>query len=184
MKKTALICIFSLLLPAIVGISYINMVKANGMPPSANTEIEIDTPKNKTYTNNTVILSFYVWEAWRWFNFCYSVDGQGMKPVEDLVMINEWNLNAGIYPEVIVANLRGSCVLSNLTDGRHNVTVYQMSDTSGEILGSVTTEFATAKEVSPPESRTILVLATTVSVAVAGAAFLLYLKKRKRRRVS
>jgi hypothetical protein len=188
MRKVFLVValVLALLFSTLAGTLLVDSVKANGYIPTANTEIEIDNPQNKTYTNNTIALNFYVWEAFRWLNFFYSLDGQEMKAIENMTTTSEFDLNAGKNPTVIVTNLRGSCVLSNLSEGWHNVTIYQIGDyptgipQNGEIINSASTQFIIAIPPEPkPFPTTFIITASGVSLAVAGAGLLVYFKKRK-----
>jgi len=81
--------------------------------------------------------------------------------------------------------LKGSCVLSNLSKGRHNVTVYQIyqfetyeKHETGDILYSATTEFMIDTfSITEPLPMT---LGAVASMAVIGVGLLVYFKKRRR----
>jgi hypothetical protein len=169
------------------GTVLITLVKANGYIPTANTRIEIDNPTNKTYTNNTISLEFYVWQAFRWLNFFYRLDGNEMKAIENLTVTHEFDLNPAKNPSFIVTNLRGNCILSNLSEGWHNVTVYQIGDfpadspEDGEILRSATTDFFIGREPPPSPQFPIPFVATVTTLTVVIiAGLLIYARKRSR----
>ena len=189
MKKTAVAAtlVSALLFSAVSGTLLVDLVKANGYIPSPDTKIEIYCPQNKTYTNSTITLSFYVWQAFWWRDFYYSLDGQEMKVVENVATTDEYNLNTGKNPPVIVANLRGSCVLGNLSEGWHNVTIYQIGDyPSGnpqnrEVINSAYSQFRIATASKPEPFPVVPVAAASAAVAVgASAGSLVYFRKRKR----
>jgi hypothetical protein len=189
-KALAFALILALLVSVVAGTLLVRLVKANGYPPTVDTEIEIDNPQNKTYTSNTITLKFYVWEAFSSPNFFYSLDGQEMKAIENMTLTNEFDLNAGKNPSVVVANLRGSFVLSNLTEGRHNVTIYQIGNyptgnpLNGEVINSASIQFmvATPQELKP--FPTTLVATASASVAIVGVGLLVYFKKHHGNRIT
>ena len=164
---------------------FVDSVRANGYAPTADTRIII-FPQNKTFTNSTITLNFIAEEAFRWFNFFYSVDGQKIKAIENMTTISEADLNAGKNPTVYVKTLRGSFVLSNLSEGWHNVTVYQIGDypaeepQNGEVIHSANAKFLIAIPPQPEPFPTTFVIASIASVSIIGAGVLFYLAKKRR----
>ena len=186
-KKALLTIAFisALLFSAVAGTNLVNVVKANGYIPEPTTQMTIGNPVNRTYYVNTTTLEFHVATSYWDFNFFYSLDGQDMKKVENLSTFSKVDLNAGKNPSVYMTNLKGTCVLGNLSEGGHNVTVYQISYVNGdpqneEIVYSASTQFRIA---IPPESEpfpTAPVAAASVAIiTVVSAGLVIYFKKRK-----
>jgi len=126
-----------------------------GSPPA----VSIVSPENKTYTVNSVSLSFTVSEPTTWVK--YSLDGQAN------VTITE------------------DKTLPDLSDGVHSVTVYAQ-DTDGK-RGTSTIYFTIAEGAEVPTettesdySSTILIAAAIAAVAVVGVALLYFLKIKKK----
>ena len=116
-------------------------------PPS----ISVLTMKNRTYDTSDVPLSFTVNEPVS--QISYSLDGQD---------------------NVTIA---GDTILTGLSDGEHNLTVYA-TDVAGNIGASETITFTVAKPESLP---TTMVIAPIASLAVVGAGLLVYFAKSKKR---
>ncbi len=179
MKKTVIAVILYTLLVA--SIQYVSLVNANPMP-TVNTRIEIDSSENKTYTTSDVTLHFYVWESVE-HNIYYSLDKQEMKSVDNLTVNREYDLNAGKNPEIMVADLRGYCVLTNLSNGWHNLTIYEISNYSldnSQIVHSASTQFKI--EIPPrPESFPVMPITASIGfVTIVSVSLLIYFKKHKR----
>ena len=188
MKKLSLtaVIILWLLSSSIVGAMFVNLGKANPIP-SIYTEITIEQPLNTTYHVNTVLLRFSVDTAYALNSYYYSLDGQKRQQVENTTIILQENINAGKSPTIIRTVLNGSCVLSNLSEGWHNVTVYQISHLIGgdpeyeipfleSIIFKIDTSLPSTEQVHFP---TTFVIASVVTVAIIGIGFLVYFKKRK-----
>jgi hypothetical protein len=175
-----------LLFSLAAGTQFISLGKANPLP-EMYMRATIKNPKNTTYNTNTITLNFSA-ESLNFFpylNFSYNIDAQEAKPVESITVTGQEfiPINPGIYHQW----LEGSCVLSNLSEGWHNVTVYQISDypagkpQNGEIIRSATTEFMIAKEIPRPEFPTTLATAASISsVTIIGIGLLVYFKRRTR----
>ncbi len=180
MKKTVIAVILYTLLVA--SIQYVSLVNANPMP-TVNTRIEIDSSENETYTASNVTLYFYVWESVE-HNIYYSLDNQEMMIVDNLTANREYDLNAGKSPEIMVADLRGYCVLTNLSNGWHNITIYEISNYSldnSQIVHSANTQF---KIDIPPKPESFPIMPVTASVgivAIVVTGLLVYSKKYRRR---
>jgi hypothetical protein len=131
-KKTLLTAAFisALLLSAAAGARFVNLGKANPLPPMY-TEITIKKPLNTTYYVNTVPLIFSVDTDYQLNSYFYSLDGQERKPVENTVILLQEDINLGKNPQITRTVLNGSCVLYNLSEGWHTVTVFQISHLIG-----------------------------------------------------
>jgi parallel beta-helix repeat protein len=128
-----------------------------GSPPA----ISIVSPENKTYTVNSVSLSFTVSETTSWIK--YSLDGQAN------VTITE------------------DTTLSGLADGLHSLTVYAQ-DTDGQTGTSETIYFTIAEGSETPTETTQsmslpiiwIVVAIVAVVVVVGVVLLYFLKIKKK----
>jgi len=128
MKKTelAITLVLALLFSAVAGTQVVNLARANPIPPM-HTEITIEKPLNTTYNVNTLPLSFSVDTTFSRNSYFYSLDGEKSKQVENIEIVSQEDINRGKSPPIIRTVLNGSCALSNLSEGWHNVTVYQIS---------------------------------------------------------
>jgi len=187
-KPLVLMFTIAMLFSWIVGIQLVDLVRANPLP-EMYLRASIENPKNTTYSTNTVALNFSV-ESQNFFpylNFSYSLDTQELKPIESITVIGHEYIpiNPGIYSQT----LEGSCVLSNLSEGWHNVTLYVTYYLSrgwspvGGPTQLTNTTFNIAipqlREVEPePFPTMIIVVVSGVSTIVIGASLLIYLKKR------
>lgn len=70
--------------------------------------------------------------------------------------------------------IAGNIILTGLSEGAHNVTVYA-TDIAGHVGASETITFTVAKPESLP---TTMVIAPIASVVVIGVGLLVYFKKR------
>jgi len=123
-----------------------------GSPPA----ISIVSPENKTYTVNSVSLSFTVSETTSWIK--YSLDGKAN------VTITE------------------DTTLSGLADGVHSITVYAQ-DTDGLTGASETIYFTIAEGSETPQSEAFpitWIAAIIVVVVVVGVVLLYFLKIKKK----
>jgi parallel beta-helix repeat protein len=127
-----------------------------GSPPA----ISIVSPENKTYTVNSVSLSFTVSETTSWIK--YSLDGQAN------------------------VTTTGDETLPDLSDGVHSVTVYAQ-DTDGK-TGTSTIYFTIAEGSETPTDTTQsmslsiiwIVVAIVAVVVVVGVVLLYFLKIKKK----
>jgi hypothetical protein len=175
-----------LLLSAVAGTQFVNVGKANPLP-DINPNITIENPQNATYHVNTITLNFTIESNWGVYPCFYSLDGQKMEPIENLTVISREDVNIGKNPQVHRTTLKGSCVLSNLSEGWHNVTFYLITDheislyrtyVKGDVLYSATVQFV----IDSSESllTALVVDASGASVAILGIGLLVYFKKRKK----
>ena len=128
-------------------ISYGTVPPAVSVPP----EISVTSPKNKTYNDSIVPLTFAVDKPVSQMNYC--LDSQG---------------------NVTVA---GNVTLTDLPNGAHNLTVY-VKDTEGNIGTSENVAFTIAK--LEPFPTLIVAVASGAVVAIIGAGLLFYLRRRSR----
>jgi len=123
-----------------------------GSPPA----IFIDSPKNKTYTVNSVSLKFTVSETTSWIK--YSLDGQAN------------------------VTITGDITLSDLAYGEHSITVYAQ-DTDGKTGKSETIYFTIAEGAETPQSdfSPITLIVAVIAVAVIiGVILFFFLKAEKK----
>jgi len=123
-----------------------------GSPPA----ISIDSPKNKTYTVNSVSLRFTVSETTSWIK--YSLDGQAN------------------------VTITGDVTLSDLAYGEHSITVYAQ-DTDGKTGKSETIYFTIAEGAETPQSdfSPITLIVAVIAVAVIiGVILFFFLKAEKK----
>jgi hypothetical protein len=144
MKRTALALtlISALLFSAVAGTQFVNLTEANpvyyfGVNPVYN-KISIQSPKEKTYNTSDVPLNFTVKtnSYLSYIPFCYDLDDGKVSLKVDRVNVTgqESIRNANPYASAEYGTLyyteltlEGNAVLSDLSDGCHNVTVYSGS---------------------------------------------------------
>jgi hypothetical protein len=175
--------ILGLLFSVLVGTQFVGLGKANPLP-NINPKITIENPQNATYNVNTVTINFTIESNWDVYPCFYSLDGQKKEPIENMSVISEELLYTSFPVSRTVLN--GSCVLSHLSDGSHNVTFYLITDheisglpkkyEKGEVLLSATNEFV----IDAPQFPIILIIITSgLTTAFAGISLLTYFKKRR-----
>jgi hypothetical protein len=132
-RKTHLAMAFisMLLLSAAAGTQFVSLGKANPLP-MPYTNITIESPQNTTYPVNTTTFIFFVETDWLLPYFFYSLDGQQLKSIENMTTVSKERLNPDSNPPMYRRTLKGSCVLSNLSEGWHNITVYQIYSARGD----------------------------------------------------
>lgn len=189
-KTCCRVLVLALLLSAVAGGQFLRLGKANPLP-DIDPRITIENPQNVTYNVNTITINFTVASNWGVYPLFYSLDGRKMEPIENMTIISQEDIHAGFSPPVDRTTLKGSCVLSNLSEGRHNMTFYLITPREislyrtyekGEILHSATTEFMIDNfSLTDPLPMT-LVAASAVSVAVVSVGFIVYFVEARRRR--
>ena len=125
------------------------------MPYGSSAAISIVSPQNKTYTVNSVSLTFTVSETTTWTG--YSLDGQANVTVT------------------------GDATLSGLAESVHRLTVYA-TDTDGN-ESSETVYFTIGQGAEPPQSESFpitWIAAAIGAVAVVGVALIYFLKIKKK----
>jgi parallel beta-helix repeat protein len=126
------------------------------MPYGSPLAISIVSPENKTYTVNSVSLSFTLSEETSWIK--YSIDGQ-----ENVTVT-------------------GDTTLSDLSEGAHSITVYAQ-DTEGQTRKSETVYFTIAEGAEPPLSgfSPITLIAAIIAVGViVGVILFVFMKADKK----
>ena len=195
-KKVQLAFISVLLFLAAAGTQMISLTKANPFP--TDPIISIESPVDKTYTVDSIVLNVIVvtkYEGWYITasakTLVYRLDG------ETSVSITETNYSYD--EEHYESTFTGSAILSELTDGPHSLTVYAEYDYGDRIFEAQSSTYFTidlpngtssptpTPELSPspkPQDSEPLptIIASASLVTTAGAGFLFYFKKRKRRR--
>jgi len=127
------------------------------MPYGSRPYISIVSPGNKTYTVNSVSLTFTVSETTSWIK--YSLDGQ------------------------VNVTIPGDKTLPDLSDGLHSITVYAQ-DTDGQIGASETIYFTIAEGSETPQSMSLpiiwIVVVIVALVVVVGVILFYFLKTEKK----
>ena len=186
-----------LMLFSIIAVAlFANMVEADPFPPPV-TEITIESPQNTTYHNNTIALVFFA-KSVSFFpntNLYYNTDGGKRVPIRNYIVSQEFlPINPGIY----IKNISGSLELCSLSEGWHNVTVYDIRHLNNdpqdeEIVYSTTAQFMVELPQTPPPQQpqqtsepdqpfpTLMVAAVCgAAIAVVCVGIVLYLRKKKR----
>ena len=168
---SVIICAF--LLSTLAGTLNVKPVNSNPIPTPV-TIMTITSPQNTTYNTSTLFLSINVDTIFS-YSFFYSVDGQEMKPLENITVISSNNINAGKNPPIYRTILNASTSV-NIPEGKHNITVSQINPNTQYEVGRAVAVF----EIDPdqpnvPEfsSGAILLLVVTVLSVV------IVIKKRR-----
>jgi hypothetical protein len=182
MKRAALGLMVALLFSAMSGTILVKVASANPLPPVYPT-ITIDNPQNATFTGDSIVLNFTGQSNWNLYSYYYSVDGQSLKPVENITIVSQEEANIGKNPPVNRTTVQGSCVLPNLSKGWHNVTIYNVATEDfiwnfpqyqkGETMCQVEYSF----RIQEASLSTILI--TVAVAATISVGLLVYFKKRK-----
>jgi len=192
MKRKALLLV--LILTLFSSTSAIALLTKEGEAdpfPPPTTEIKIENPQNRSYIGNTITLNFsaYSISFFSHLHFYYSIDdGQKRIPINNVTIVSDefhqfLPTNPGIYYKTVT----GNCVLGNLSQGWHNVTVYEISHLNDdprneEIVYSASAQFEIAV---PPEPHQLEPFPTTYSMGIVAAMVLtligsiVYVLKRK-----
>jgi parallel beta-helix repeat protein len=126
------------------------------MPFGSPPYIGIISPDNKTYTTNSVALTFTLSETTT--SIAYTLDGQTNTTIS------------------------GNTTISDLADGLHSITVYAQ-DTDGQTGTSETIYFTIAEGSGAPQSDSFLVtliVAVIVVVVVVGVILFYFMKTKKK----
>ena len=190
MKKTlVLVLILTLFFSTLAIALLVKEGEADPFPPPT-TEITIENPQNASYNENLIALNFSA-ESISFFSnlhFYYSIDGQERIPIENVTVVSEQfvPINPGIY----IKNVTGNCVMGNMSEGWHNVTVYEISHINDdpqneEIIYSASAQFNVVVTPEPqrePDSFPFVPVAAVSGVALAifSIGLLTYLKKRNK----
>jgi len=156
MKRTALaLTLFLTLFSVTFGVQAVKVAKAN---PTIYIKplycrISIQSPQNRTYNTEPILLNFTVKinrEVFDSYPFFYILDGQSSVEVEEIQVIGQERISNDVpasgnisYAPYTEYSLRGQAVLSSLSDGRHNLTVFMGADWVISNQASVDPLFAT-----------------------------------------
>jgi hypothetical protein len=181
-KASALTLILALSFSAVAGAMLVKLASANPLPPVDPT-ITIDSPQNATFTGESIVLNFTGQSNWNIYSYYYSVDGQSLKQVENITIISQEEVNIGEVPPVNRTTVQGSCILHNLSEGWHNVTIYNIATEDfvwnvplyqkGETMYLIEYSFRIQEESLSTALITIAIVATV------SAGLLVYFRKRK-----
>ena len=191
MRKSATALITALLVTAAAGTFLVRFGKANFLP-DIDPSMVIETPHyNRTYNTDTVTLNFTATTNWDTYPFFYSIDGQENLTVENVTVISQKEASPPSGLSVSRTTVRGSCVLSKLTEGWHNLTLCMVTDhvfnlyrtyEKGEILALETTAFFVETSPKPESFPTIPVVAVSVvSIVAVAAAGLVFARRRRQK---
>jgi hypothetical protein len=154
--------------------------------PDVYPKITVNILQNSTYNTNTIILNFSASSTWDIYPIYYSLDGLDKVMVDNTSVISQEEGNPGKNPSINRTTVEGSVVLSNLTQGWHNVTLYMVFERgscdflipreykAGDILTSENLGFFVDTSPNPfliATSLTVLILFTS-SLAI-------YLRRRR-----
>lgn len=185
MKRTslALTLILVLLFSGVAGTILVKVAKANPFP--TDPVISIESPANKTYNINSLVLNITIVTKYDGYYFTsarrlvsYSIDGKADVPIAETDYSYDQDEKASTF--------NGSAFLPELTDGPHKLTVYAKYDYDVHIIESQSSICFTIDTTpsptptpsgQPPLFPTTFVLASVVSVAVVGVGLLVYFKK-------
>jgi hypothetical protein len=153
------------------------------LSPTSNVSYNLsDVPLNVTVEVRTIIL--HNLERVRWLN--YSLDGQ---TAISLNLIEPSLSEISQLPYYVY----GNTILTGLSDGSHNLTIFGKTSVSGlngyfneTVYFNVNTDKSTSESSptmsslpEPASFATILVIASVVAVAVVGVGLLIYFQKCK-----
>ena len=187
MKRTAvaLTLILVLMFSGVAGAILVKVAKANPFPTEP--VISIESPANKTYNVNSLVLGVTIVTKYDGYYFTsarrlvsYSIDGKADVPIAE----TDYSYNR----DEKASTSNGSAILTELTDGPHKLTVYAKYDYDVHIIESQSSIYFTIDTTPLPTPTpsgqqplfpTTFVLASVVSVVVVGGGLILYLKKRK-----
>jgi hypothetical protein len=183
-KPLGIVFALALLFSAVTGTKLVNLARANPMNiEPLYCSISIQSPQNRTYDTEPVLLNFtvktnYELGAYQYFYFLDGQDTQASVKVEE---IQDFGPSAEYHHE-------GQIVLPTVSDGWHNLTVFLgYVDADGVIHNadvdpfSATAHFnvdAASQQEPFPATWLIAAIAT---IAVGGAAFTLYYFTKNRK---
>ena len=148
-------------------------------------KITIQNPQNATtYSAKVINLTFSAHSISFFPNiqFYYSLDRQERIPISVKILSEEAiPINPGIY----IKNVTGEVVVGNLSEGWHNVTVYDVRHLNNDPQNEEITYSASAQfqirtpELSIVSQRSSELLVAIVAILVVSFVLFLYRKKRK-----
>ena len=182
MKRKAFALTITLLFSAVAGTFLVKMSSANPLPP-VDATITISSLQNATFTGDSIVLNFTGQSNWDVYSYYYSVDGQSLKPVENIKIVLQEEANIGKSPPVNRTTVQGSCILHKLSMGWHEVTISNIATEKfvwnfpqyqkGETMCQLEYSFRVQ------EALLSTALITTAIVATTSVGLLVYFKKRK-----
>jgi hypothetical protein len=124
MKAILVVVIISIL----IGGGLIEIAKADPIP-QIDPVITINSPQNTTFNVSAIEINFTAASNWDFYSYYYSLDGQELKPVSNITIITQENYNKAHNFPIYRTTIEGNFSLSNLSNGLHNVTVYDVITT-------------------------------------------------------
>lgn len=131
MKRTALaLTLILALFSAVVSTQMVNLAEANpNLIKGFYCNISVQSPQNGTYSTAPVLLNFtvknnYVYDVYLYFYLLDEQDMQSSVEIEEIEIIGEETISNDTHFPYTEYTLKGQAVLSNLSDGPHNVTVF------------------------------------------------------------
>lgn len=104
----------------------VNKVDANGYP-APRVDINLLTPENKTYQDNSVLVMFTASQFhYQYVAYYYELDYGGRKVVQNITTTLEMQYPKS--PPFPYKEIVGNFSLDNLSEGRHTITVYCSGD--------------------------------------------------------
>jgi hypothetical protein len=147
-KKTfqTVVFILALLFLTVAGAHFVNEGNSNPLP-YPTVEITIENPQNITYNVRTFSLFFSVQQTNidSMLSFYYNLNGQELKPIDNVTTIKEEIYPYPVYPKILIKTLRGSCLLFNLSEGQYSLAVHafeqSLKDGDSEVAHSADFNF-------------------------------------------
>ena len=140
------------------------MARANPIP-NTYTNLTIETPQNITYSSNTIPVKFkaegIIWtneeDKVRNFTFSYILDGKEPEIIENITKISDEVVDVNVF--LYAYNFTGNLILSNLTQGKHDIAIHQIINSSyynplNDSLAIANTQFMVDIHPSPTPSLT------------------------------
>ena len=176
-KKTAYVLSLVLTVSLILGVQFVKLVEANPMP--TDPVISIETPIDKTYDVNSLVLTITIVTKYDGYYFTsarrivsYSLDGNTKVTIVEIDYTYDEEEKASTF--------NGSAVLSELADGSHSLIVYAKYDYDVKMIQSQSSiNFTVDTRANSFPTSLIIASSVTVAVFLIGSGLLLYGIKRK-----
>lgn len=188
MKRTAIALTLSLTILIIftAEIPSVSLVRANPLP-DISPEIIIKSPQNTTYIGNTIVLNFTASSTWISSSISYSLDDSD-KIAVNTTTVSQEDANIGKNPAIYRTTVKGTCALSNVSRGWHNITLFMICENKkfsyyetyfkGDIIASESVSFFIGAPID--NSFMPAIVLSVVTAIVIGIGLPVYFKKRKR----
>jgi hypothetical protein len=185
MKRAAMALTLSLTILIIftAEMPLVSLVRANPLP-AINPKIRIRSPKNTTYIGNTIVLNFTASSTWISSSISYSLDDSDKIAVNTTTVLQE-DANIGKNPAIYRTTVEGTCALSDVSRGWHNITLFMICENEkfsyyetyfkGDIIASKNVSFFVG---SPIDNPSIPAIVQSVMIVI-GIGLLVFFKKRK-----